>query len=223
MPPRKSAALLAEIRQRLDNGEWAPGEMLPNERTLAAEFQVARNTIRKMLAELENDGLIERHVGRGTIVSHRPETQFSGILDNFLDASPLDILNLRIFIEPFTAETAARRASSAELEAIVEAEAKAAEATDLTRYEFWDNEFHKRIYRAAHNAFLTDFFDLLTIIRYQSPMMEIRRRAFTEERRNDYGREHAEISTALRNWDGKAAARAMRDHLLSRRRNYFGQ
>jgi len=135
----------------------------------------------------------------------------------------IDILNLRIFIEPHSAEAAARNASSAELEAIVEADAKCAEATDLVKYEHWDSQFHKRIYQAAHNAFLTDFFDLLSIIRYQAPMMEIRRRSFTEERRLDYGRQHEEIITALRNWDGKAAARAMRDHLLSRRRNYFGQ
>ena len=109
MPPRKSSILLTEIRQRLDAGEWRPGDMLPDERSLAAGFGVARNTVRKILAELESDGLIERHVGRGTIVSQRPDMQFAGILDNFLDASPIDILNLRIFIEPFTAEAAARQ------------------------------------------------------------------------------------------------------------------
>ena len=223
MPPRKSSILLTEIRQRLDAGEWRPGDMLPDERSLAAGFGVARNTVRKILAELESDGLIERHVGRGTIVSQRPDMQFAGILDNFLDASPIDILNLRIFIEPFTAEAAARHASASELEAILDAGAKAAEATEIARYEFWDNEFHKRIYQAGHNAFLADFFDLLAILRYQLPMMELRRRAFTEERRAEYSREHAEIATALTNWDGKTAARAMRDHLLSRRRNYFGQ
>ena len=134
MPPRKSSILLTEIRQRLDAGEWRPGDMLPDERSLAAGFGVARNTVRKILAELESDGLIERHVGRGTIVSQRPDMQFAGILDNFLDASPIDILNLRIFIEPFTAEAAARHASASELEAILDAGAKAAlDDAKLTR------------------------------------------------------------------------------------------
>ena len=223
MPVKKAPMLSADLQHRLEGGEWLPGDLMPNERALASEYGVARNTIRKILAQMEEDGLIERQVGRGTIVLDRPDTQFTDILDHFLDASPIDILNLRIFIEPHCAEAAARNASSAELEAILEADTKCAEATDLVKYEHWDSQFHKRIYQAAHNAFLTDFFDLLSIIRYQRPMMEIRRRSFTEERRLAYDREHEEIVTALRNWDGKAAARAMRNHLLSRRRNYFGQ
>lgn len=223
MPVKKSPMLSSDLQRRLEGGEWLPGDLMPNERALASEYGVARNTVRKILAQMEVDGLIERQVGRGTIVLDRPDTQFTGILDHFLDASPIDILNLRIFIEPHSAEAAARNASSAELEAIIEADAKCAEATDLVKYEHWDSQFHKRIYQAAHNAFLTDFFDLLSIIRYQAPMMEIRRRSFTEERRLTYGRQHEEIIAALRNWDGKEAARAMRNHLLSRRRNYFGQ
>jgi len=222
MPVKKAPMLGTDLQRRLENGEWRPGDRMPNERALASEYGVARNTVRKILARMEVDGLIERQVGRGTIVLDRPDSQFTDILDHFLDASPIDILNLRIFIEPYCAEAAARNASSTELEAILEAAAKCTEATDLVRYEHWDSQFHKRIHQAAHNTFLTDFFDLLSIIRYQAPMMEIRRRSFTEDRRLAYGREHEEIVGALRNWDGKAAARAMRDHLLSRRRNYFG-
>jgi DNA-binding FadR family transcriptional regulator len=219
----KTTSLTENLRQRLDAGEWQPGDLMPTERVLAAEYGVARNTIRKILTRFAEDGLIERRVGQGTMVLDRPDDQFADILDHFLDASPIDILNLRIFIEPHSAEAAARHASEAELEAIVEADAKCSEATDLDRYEYWDSEFHRRIHQAAHNPFLTDLFDLTSIIRFQAPMMEIRRRSFTEERRLGYGTEHADIVNALRSWDGKAAAEAMRAHLLSRRRNYFGQ
>lgn len=223
MPVRKAPVLATELRQRLDSGEWSPGDLMPNERALASEYGVARNTVRKILAQMEEDGLIERKVGHGTVVLERPDTQFTDILDHYLDASPIDILNLRIFIEPHCAEAAARNASSSELAAIIEAADKCAGAPDLALYEHWDNQFHKRIYEAAHNAFLTDFFDLLSIIRYQAPMIELRRRSYSLERRLDYCREHDEIVAALRSWDGKKAASAMRDHLMSRRRNYFGQ
>lgn len=223
MPVKKAPKLGSDLQHRLESGEWLPGDLMPNERALATEYGVARNTVRKVLTQLAEDGLIERQVGRGTVVLDRPDGQFTGILDHFLDASPLDILNLRIFIEPHSAEAAARNASSVELEAIIEADAKCAETTDLERYEYWDSQFHKRIHQAAHNAFLTDLFDLLSIIRCQAPMMEIRRRSFTEERRLSYESEHEEILNALKNWDGKAAARAMRNHLMSRRQNYFGQ
>jgi len=223
MPIKKASALGSDLQRRLDSGEWPPGDLMPNERVLATEYGVARNTVRKVLTKMAEEGLIERQVGRGTVVLDRPDGQVSDFLDHFLDASPLDILNLRIFIEPHSAEAAARNASCAELEAIIEANAKCAEATDLDRHEYWDSQFHRRIHQAAHNAFLTDLFDLLSIIRCQAPMMELRRRTFTEERRLAYGGEHEEILAALKNWDGKAAARAMRNHLLSRRRNYFGQ
>lgn len=223
MPMQKTASLSADLRRRLEEGEWGPGDQMPTERVLATEYGVARNTIRKILTRMVEDGLIERRVGQGTLVLDRPDTQFAGVLDHFLNASPIDILNLRIFIEPHSAAAAARNASAAELEAIVEADAKCAEFRDLDQYEHWDSEFHRRIHQAAHNAFLTDLFDLMSIIRFQPPMMEIRRRSFSEERRQEYGSEHGAIVEALRNWDGQAAARAMRSHLLSRRRNYFGQ
>ena len=165
MPVKKAPKLGSDLQHRLESGEWLPGDLMPNERALATEYGVARNTVRKVLTQLAEDGLIERQVGRGTVVLDRPDGQFTGILDHFLDASPLDILNLRIFIEPHSAEAAARNASSVELEAIIEADAKCAETSDLERYEYWDSQFHKRIHQAAHNAFLTDLFDLLSIIR----------------------------------------------------------
>ncbi|MWD25912.1 FCD domain-containing protein [Aquicoccus sp. SCR17] len=223
MPMQKTASLESDLRQRLEAGEWQPGDQIPTERAFATEYGVARNTIRKILTRMVEDGLIERRVGQGTIVLDRPDTQFASVLEHFLNASPIDILNLRIYIEPHSAAAAAKNASAAELEAIVAADAKCAEATDLDLYEYWDSEFHRRIHEAAHNAFLTDLYDLMSIIRFQPPMMEIRRRSFNEERRQAYGSEHGAIVTALKNWDGRAAAAAMRAHLLSRRYNYFGQ
>ena len=223
MPVKKSPALIGALRERIESGEWAAGEFIPNERSLAESYGVARNTVRKTLDEFEKEGLILRQVGRGTMVVEKPDAQFADILDRFLDASPLDILNLRLYIEPFSAEAAARNATESEMEAIAEAETKCMEATDLAKYEYWDGQFHRLIYQAAHNTFLSDCFDLLAIIRHQAPMLELRRRAFTEQRRQAYGQEHSDIVTALKNWDGKAAAKAMRSHLLSRRQNYFGQ
>ncbi|GHF55478.1 FadR/GntR family transcriptional regulator [Seohaeicola zhoushanensis] len=223
MTLQKIATLDADLRRRLEAAEWPPGTLMPTERQLAGEYGVARNTIRKILTRMVEEGLIERRVGSGTMVLDRPDNQFADILDRFLDASPIDILNLRIFIEPHSAEAAARNASSSELEAIVEADARCSAATDLELFEHWNSEFHRRIHLAAHNAFLTDLYDLMVIIRFQAPMMEIRRRSFTEERRLAYGVERGRILTALRNWDGKAAAEAMRALLMSRRRNYFGQ
>ena len=46
----------------------APGTRLPSETALAAEFELARNTVRRALAVLEHDGLIIALPGRGRVV-----------------------------------------------------------------------------------------------------------------------------------------------------------
>ncbi len=221
--PSKAALLELDLLRRLENKEWSDGEPLPDERSIAAKYAVARNTVRKALARLEASGLLRREVGRGTFAVPQPEEAVARILARFTNASPADILNLRLFIEPHAAAAAARSLSENEYAAISAAAAKAEQANELDEYEYWDNEFHRQINNAAGNRFLSDFFALLTIIRYTPTMMEIRRQWFSEARRNAYNEEHREILEALRNWDSDRASAAMRHHLLSRRRNYFGQ
>lgn len=62
------AALATALRARIVGGEWPPGSALPAETTLAAEHGVALGTLRRALELLAEQGLIERHHGRGTFV-----------------------------------------------------------------------------------------------------------------------------------------------------------
>ncbi|AMM23228.1 GntR family transcriptional regulator [Variovorax sp. PAMC 28711] len=55
------------LRQRLLEGHYGEGGMLPSERALAEEFDVARVTLRSAMAALERDGLVARRQGRGTV------------------------------------------------------------------------------------------------------------------------------------------------------------
>ena len=61
--------------QRLTNGEWPPGMMLPSEQSLAAEFGVSQGTLRKALEELATDKLLVRQQGKGTrVAEHDPRS-----------------------------------------------------------------------------------------------------------------------------------------------------
>lgn len=62
------AALASALRRRVVDGEWPPGTALPAETRLAAEHGVALGTLRRSLELLAEQGLIERHHGKGTFV-----------------------------------------------------------------------------------------------------------------------------------------------------------
>jgi DNA-binding GntR family transcriptional regulator len=61
------ARIAEQLRERLAGA--APGSALPSETSLAAEFGVVRNTVRRALAELESDGVIVTLPGRGRVTS----------------------------------------------------------------------------------------------------------------------------------------------------------
>lgn len=57
------------IMQHLIAGRWRPGEILPSEFQLAAEFDVSQGTVRKALDELAAENVVVRKQGRGTFVA----------------------------------------------------------------------------------------------------------------------------------------------------------
>ncbi len=61
----------AELRDRIAVGAWAPGQPLPAQRDLAAEFGVSIMTLRQALQLLADDGLIATRHGQGTFVAQR--------------------------------------------------------------------------------------------------------------------------------------------------------
>lgn len=68
VPEPKYRHLKTVIGEALDS-EFAVGEILPNERDLAARFGVARATLRQALEQLELEGRLQRRRGVGTTVA----------------------------------------------------------------------------------------------------------------------------------------------------------
>lgn len=66
-----SLALQTELilRDRLHDGELAPGDRLPPEHELAAEFGVSRATVRAAITALVRRGLVVQHHGVGNFVA----------------------------------------------------------------------------------------------------------------------------------------------------------
>jgi GntR family transcriptional regulator len=60
------------FRNWIASRKWPVGERIPNVDDLAAEFSVARGTIREALGVLESEGLLSRFRAKGTFVRNAP-------------------------------------------------------------------------------------------------------------------------------------------------------
>lgn len=69
------AQLAARLRKAILAGHYRPGQPLPSERTLTQEYGVARETVRRALAVLRNEGLISSRRGHAVEVREQPERQ----------------------------------------------------------------------------------------------------------------------------------------------------
>jgi GntR family transcriptional regulator len=63
--------------ERLDAGHWRPGQAIPSELELAAQYRVSQGTVRKAIDALAADNLLVRRQGKGTFVATHTEEQSS--------------------------------------------------------------------------------------------------------------------------------------------------
>lgn len=57
------------LREKINSGEYRPGDPFPTEDQLGQSYKVSRITVRQALAALEKDGLINRRRGKGSLVA----------------------------------------------------------------------------------------------------------------------------------------------------------
>jgi GntR family transcriptional regulator len=71
------AQLDRSIRAAIATGELEPGAQLPTVRQLAVDLAVNANTVARVYAQLERDGMLETRRGVGTFVRESPSPQAS--------------------------------------------------------------------------------------------------------------------------------------------------
>jgi GntR family transcriptional regulator, hexuronate regulon transcriptional repressor len=222
LPKLMAFDIASTLKARIFSGEWTNGRV-PPERELAAEFGVARNTVRRAFEFLEKDGTVVRHVGRGTFLASGDAASLSNVVDRMQGASPADMMEIRQLLEPAAASFAATNASAGELEAVRAAHMAACEALEMPDFERCDAELHHRIFACSRNEFLKEIHNLMRIVRNQAPWFEMKRRYFSQERRQVYCGEHGAIVGALLRRDPAGARLAMTAHLETVGRNLLGR
>src|ERR1700729_69902 len=81
LQPESHIPLYVQLRDQLralvHTGELRFGDRIPASRELACQLGVHRTTVANAYAELESEGLIQGHVGRGTFICGNGMKQFS--------------------------------------------------------------------------------------------------------------------------------------------------
>ena len=93
-------SLKNKICEKIFSGVYQEGDKLPTERVLSSNYNMSRVTVRKSLALLEKDGIIERVQGSGTRLKFR-ETGYKGTLDIIALLAPAQKPFFSTFIEHF--------------------------------------------------------------------------------------------------------------------------
>jgi len=61
--------IIEQIKRRIAVGDWKAGELLPSIRQLAADLQISVITVKRAYLELEREGVIATHHGKGSVVA----------------------------------------------------------------------------------------------------------------------------------------------------------
>ncbi|HXX48463.1 MAG TPA: GntR family transcriptional regulator [Myxococcota bacterium] len=148
----------AQIRAKILDGSFAPGDRLPPERELATQLHVNRSSVREALKKLEELRLVEIQQGSGTRVRDTEHASFELLFAMMFPAGPQNVtwirelLELREVLLPGVLRLGLARATDEELEVAV-AEIRRVAAPELGTEDFVDGlrELQGAIAKLTHN------------------------------------------------------------------------
>lgn len=215
------------IEDGIQSGEFGPGDKLPTERELAWRFGGGRNTVRRILVAMEEEGKIVRHVGRGTFISEQavpaPEAASLPLSEISQLSSPAELMELRLALEPVLADLAVQRASQREIETMLRCLEEARQARNLQEFEHWDDVLHRTIAEASRNTLFVKVYEMISAVRYQGEWERLKERSLSPEQREFHMSEHQRIVEAIRSRDALRARQEMESHLRHIQAGMFGR
>jgi DNA-binding FadR family transcriptional regulator len=207
------SSLLTTVRDWLDAFRAGPDHRLPAERDLAEKFAVSRAEIRKALAVLEDEGLIRRHVGRGTFVIKQGTNASPSAEDVAAMTSPFAAMQARSVIEPELCRLAALHATTAQIAEMRKLCGEMRRAPTWESYAELDWRFHNVIAEATGNILLVEIQRLLNGVRRFVIWGNLVKRPVGPPSDYHSFAEHEEVVAAIAGRDGDRAMKAMLDHL----------
>jgi DNA-binding FadR family transcriptional regulator len=216
--PKASDVLARELRERILSGELAEGIALPAERELVKQTQMSRATVREALRILEVQNLVRVRAGRagGAFVQRPTSKSMASTVSMLIRGRQIklaDLMETREALEPFCAESAARKRTDDDLAVLDQANSDIADPdADLSAFLQANLDWHVGVAMASHNELLIGLMTALSHAIYTGT----ENAEFVDDNvRTVTARAHRSVTAAIRNRDADAAGRRMRRHVHS--------
>lgn len=209
--------LHAIIDERERKGDFR----LPPESKLCEQVGVTRARLRGLLKRAEDQGLIWRHVGKGTFAGARPIVREDAV--EKLAVSVDDLFDARMLIEPMLAAQAALHATMRDIAAMTAIQDDMLTAPSFQEWRRLDARLHRQVALATHNSLLVLLYDTLRMPMRLGLDMRIEE-VFSApvKPRTATNLEHGELVEAIAAHRPDRAEEIMHDHVRSVRDQLFG-
>lgn len=198
----------------LDKG-MAAGDRLPNEYDLAQQLGIGRSTLREAIRRLVSRNILQVRQGAGTFISDKegvPEDPLGlTFIGNDLNLA-LDLLDIRLMLEPEICFTVAQRATTEQLELLTERCDEVSRLIDGDEdYSKADADMHRCLAECSGNKVLRNLIPVIT------SSVNVIINATKDEHRQMTKAQHRQIIDAIIRHDPAGARYNMIVHLNTNR------
>lgn len=190
-------AAYQQLHAAIRSGRYQPGDRL-REVDVAERLLLSRTPVREAIRKLESDGIVEHRARIGAVIRTLSQPEI------------VELYEMRVVLERAAAEMAAKHASAAEIDTMVDLNAQIfAVREDARAASVINQNFHRCLYLAARNRFL-----LASARALNNALMLLGPTTLEDEARiKTVCQQHDTIIEAVRSADADAAGTAAALHL----------
>ncbi|MET8005625.1 FadR/GntR family transcriptional regulator [Nonomuraea glycinis] len=212
--------IVEQIEEAVESGSLQPGERLPSERELMAQFAVSRSTVREALRVLQARGLVRSRPGDphgAEVLPFSPAALHKSMttLARVDELSLGELVQFRMVLDASANLLAARLRTDEELAEMAAAieRMRAAVAGSYDEFSAADVAFHDTVAGASRNKLIQICTDVVRSIVLDLIAEKIAAAADREALMNQTIRHHEEVLAAIRAGEGLLAARLSRQSM----------
>ena len=217
--PLSGKSNVAIVRESLEDiiksGFWKPDDKLPSEAELCVKYNVGRSTVREAINMLKAKDILHTVPGQGTFVKkpEKPDAMMlvTHILDPKSEMDLVNIMELRLSLEPLNAAFAARRATGEQIRELRKCNdiLAAASHSDAHVFAQSDLHFHLLVGKATGNPILSGVMDTVRNFFHEQQILTSR----NEGRRHTALDFHLKLVDAIEAGNERLAEDLMREHM----------